>query len=65
MGLSWDEFLELASVISNLYEPIIDFHVEDIVIREKNRRVREAAKEYLEFFDDLKYMEFMNEVRIS
>ena len=38
---------------------------EEIDIKEKNRRVSVAAKDYVEFFNDLKYMEFMNEVRIS
>ena len=65
MGLTRDEFLKLATVIFNLAMSITDCDSEEIEIKEKNRRVREAARDYLEFFYDLKYMEFMNEVRIS
>ena len=65
MGLTWDEFLKLTTVISNLYIPIAYFNSEEIEIKEKNRRVSRAAQGYKEFFNDFKYMEFMNEVRIS
>ena len=65
MGLTWDEFLELATVINNLALPIYYFNSEEIDIKEKNRRVSAAANDYLEFFNDLKYKQFMNEVRIS
>ena len=65
MGLTWDEFLKLATVISNLRKPILNFHNKQIGIKELNRRVAAAAKGYLECFNDLKYMQFMNEVRIS
>ena len=65
MGLTRDEFIKLALIIMNLYDSIYYFDDRKIEIKEKNRRVRKAAKDYLEFFNGLKYMEFMNEVRIS
>ena len=65
MGLTWDEFLKLATVITNLYHSIYYFDKEEIDIIEKNGRVAAAAKDYFEFFNDFKYMQFMNEVRIS
>ena len=65
MGLTWDEFLKLATVISNLKKPIDDFYNKQIGIKELNRRVAAAAKDYLESFKDFKYMHFMEEVRIS
>ena len=65
MGLTWDEFLELATVINNLVLSIYYFNSEESDIKEKNRRVSAAANDYLEFFNDLKYIQFMNEVRIS
>ena len=65
MGLTWNEFLKLASVISNLHGSIFFFKSNNIGIKGRNRRVATAAKEYLEFFNDFKYMQFMNEVRIS
>ena len=65
MGLTWDEFLKLATVITNLDDSIYYFDKEEIDIKEKNRRVAAAAEEYQEFFNDFKYMQFMNEVRIS
>ena len=65
MVLTWEEFLKLATVIYNLALPIVDFDNEEIEIKEKNRRVSRAAQGYKEFFNDFKYMEFMNEVRIS
>ena len=65
MGLTWDEFLKLATVITNLADSIYYFDKEEIEIKEKNRKVAAAAKDYLEFFNDLKYMQFMEEVRIS
>ena len=63
--LTWDEFLKLATIISNLWKPIAKFNNEKIEIKEKNRRVAAAAKDYFEFFNDFKYMQFMEEVRIS
>ena len=65
MGLTWDEFLKLATVISNLRKPIAFFKNDEIGINEKNRLVAAAAINYKKFFNDLKYFEFMDEVRIS
>ena len=65
MGLTWDEFLKLATIIDNLVEPIYDFDNENIETKEKNRKISEAAKEYLEFFNDSKYLQFMSQLRIS
>ena len=65
MGLTWDEFLNLATVLTNLNDSIYDFASEKIGIKEKNRRVAAAAKDYLEFFNDFKYMRFMEKVRTS
>ena len=65
MGLTWDEFLKLATIITNLDDSISYFGDEKIGIKEKNRRVAAAANEYQEFFSDLKYMKFMEELRIS
>ena len=65
MGLTWDEFLKLATVITNLDDSINYFASEKIGIKEKNRRVAAAAKDYLEFFNGLKYMHFIEELRIS
>ena len=65
MVLTWEEYLQLAAVVTNLNESIYYFDDEKIEIKEKNRRVAAAAKEYHEFFSELKYMQFMEEVRIS
>ena len=65
MGLTWDEFLKLASVISNLKEPIIVYDDKEIGFKEMNTRVAGAAKDYLDFFNNLKYIEFMKKARIS
>ena len=65
MGLTWEEFLQLAAVITNLSDSIYYFDEEEIEIKEKNRRVAAAANEYQEFFSDLKYMKFMEELRTS
>ena len=65
MELTWDEFLKLATFITNLATSIYHFGYEKIEIKEKNRRVAAAAKNYFEFFNDLKYLQFMNEVRTS
>ena len=66
MGLTWEEFLKLATVITNLdYSIDLCVNNEDIEIEELNRRVATIAKDYLDFFNDLKYMQFMEEVRIS
>ena len=65
MGLTWEEYLQLAAVITNLIVSIYYFDEEEIEIKEKNRIVAVAAKEYQEFFSDLKYMKFMEELRTS
>ena len=66
MGLTWDEFLKLATVITNLdYSIDLCVNNEDIEIEELNRRVAAVAKDYLDFFNDLKYMQFIKKVRIS
>ena len=64
MGLTWDEFLKLATIITKL-DDSIEYFESKTSVKEKNRRVTEAAKEYLKFFNDLKYVQFMNEVRKS
>ena len=65
MGLTWDEYLQLTAVIKNLAVSIAYFDEEEIEIKEKNRKVAVAAREYQEFFSDLKYMNFMEELRTS
>ena len=65
MVLTWEEYLQLAAVVTNLNESIYYFDDEKIEIKEKNRRVAAAAKKYHEFFNELKYLKFMEEVRIS
>ena len=63
MGLTWDEFLKLATVISNLWNPLYYFDYKEDEIKELNRRVAATAKDYLNIFNDFKYMQFMREVR--
>ena len=65
MGLTWEEYLQLAAVIKNLTDSIDFFDKEEIEIKEKNQRVFAAANKYQEFFSDVKYMKFMEELRIS
>ena len=65
MGLTWDEFLKLATVITNMTDSIYYFNSTKKEIKEKNRRVAAAAEDYLECFNDFKHIQFMNEVRIS
>ena len=65
MGLTWDEFLKLATIITNLTISTYYLVKEKIEIKAKKRRVAAAAKDYFEFFNDLKYLQFMNEVRTS
>ena len=65
MVLTWEEFLKLATIITNLNNSIYNVDDEKIEIEEKNRRISAAAINYQEFFNDLKYIHFMNEVRIS
>ena len=64
MELTWEEFLQLATVVTTLRDSIEKFYYapeEDI--KEKNRKVAAAAINYREFFNELKYMIFMDEVR--
>ena len=66
MGLTWEEFLQLAAVLTNLRNSIKNFNLDpQIDIKEKNRRVAAAAFNYQEFFNDLKYIQFMEKIRIS
>ena len=71
MALTWKEFLELAKIITNLDNAIYyfddqsQFDHKKIEFELKNRRVAVAAINYKEFFNDTKYVRFMNEVRIS
>ena len=66
MGLTWEQFLQSATVVTNLKDSIGYFNLDpEIDIKEKNRKVAAAAINYKEFFNDLKYMKFMDEVRIS
>ena len=65
MGLTWDDFLKLAAVITNLHDSIYYFDDTEIDIDEKHRRVAAAAQRYKDFFTDLKYSDFMKVVRIS
>ena len=66
MGLTWEDFLQLATVVTNLSRSIAYFNVgQKIGIKEKNRKVAAAAINYKEFFNDLKYTHFMDEVRLS
>ena len=65
MVLTWEEYLQLAAIVTNLNESIYHFNEEKIEIKEKNRRVAAAAKVYHEFLNELKYMQFMEEVRKS
>ena len=65
MGLTWEEYLQLAAIVTNLNDSISYFDDEKNEIKEKNRRVAAAAINYNEFFNDLKYMRFMEEVRRS
>ena len=65
MVLTWEEYLQLAAVVKNLDNLISYFDDEKIEIKEKNRRLAAAAKEHYELFNQLKYMQFMKEVRIS
>ena len=67
MVLTCEEFLKLVTIIKNLQDSIIFGYIKSSKegIQEKNRRVATAAKNYKEFFNDLKYMQFMEDVRIS
>ena len=63
--LTWDEFLKLSTIVTNLDDSIYFFKSKNKEIKKKNQRIAAAAKEYLDFFNDSKYIYFMNEVRIS
>ena len=65
MTLTWKEFLNLAAVLQNLYEPIKNFLYERIDIKELNRRVAKAIQDYLDYLEDAKYREFSNTMRIG
>ena len=65
MTLTWKEFLNLAAVVQNLFEPIQNFFYKKIHIKELNRRVAKAAHDYLDLFKDTKYMEFAYTMRIG
>ena len=65
MTLTWKEFLNLAAVVQNIYEPIKNCFNKKIEIKELNRRVAKAAQDYLDLFKDAKYTEFANTMRIG
>ena len=65
MVLTWEEYLQLAAIVTNLSDSFYYFDDKKIEMKEKNRRIEAAAKEYHDFFNALKYMHFMKEVRIS
>ena len=65
MTLTWKEFLNLAAVVQNLREPIKNFVDKKIDIKELNRRVAKAAKDYLDLLKDSKYMDFADTMRIG
>lgn len=56
MRLIWENFLELALIISYLFDSIQEMN---------HLRVMIAARRYQELLSDLKYIEFMKEGRIS
>ena len=66
MGLTWEDFLQLAAVVTNVRDSIGNFSREPkLDIKEKNQKVAAAAVNYREFFNAFKYMRFMEKVRIS
>ena len=65
MTLTWKEFLNLAAVVQNLFEPIDNFFYKKIDIKELNRLVAKAAQDYLDLFKDSKYMVFADTMRIG
>ena len=65
MELTWEDFLGLAAIITNLYNTIGSFQSVKIDIKEKHRRVEAAARNYQELFKESKYVNFMKKVRIS
>ena len=64
MALTWEEYLQLAAVVTNLDDSISYFDDKKIESKEKNRRVAAAAKEYHEFFNELKYMQLRKHLNI-
>ena len=54
MGLTREEYFQLADVIKNLNDSIY-----------KNQNVVAAAKSYEEFFNDFSYMQFMAKIRLT
>ena len=62
---TWYDFLQFAAFITNLFDAIYYFDVPNIEINEKHRIVAQAALRYEDFFKDLKYSEFIEDVRIS
>ena len=66
MELTWEEFLQLATVVTTLRDSIGYFNLgPENDIKEEHRKVAAAAINYRQFFNDLKYMIFMDEVRLS
>ena len=66
MRLTWDDFLKLAAVVKNLNHSIYEYnHNSKINIKKKDQKVAAASKKYKDLFEDLKYSEFMKQVRIS
>ena len=65
MRLTWDDFLKLTAVITNLGLSISYLDDPNIEIKEKHRRVAAAAQRYKDFFEGSKYSDFMKGVRIS
>ena len=55
MGLTWDEFLKLTTVIYNLALPIDDFISEEIEIGETNRFKTKSSKTVCSSRTILKY----------
>ena len=65
MALTWEEYLQLAAVVKNLYDSIYHFGDGKLEIKENNQRIAAAAKKYQELFNNFQYIDFMEEVRIS
>ena len=65
MALTWEEFLNLAAVVQNLYEVIDSFDIKRNDIIDFNRQVFQAAQNYFDFLLDARYMEFIKYTRIS
>ena len=65
MRLTWDDFLKLAAVITNLRNSILDFGFPLSKLVEKRRGILAAVQRYQDFFKDSKYSECMEKIRIS